>query len=221
MDDKQRLERLEEVLAQMLRPVKGIPFSVIVKSISGHSILKIDLNDPIDAELIEDLKQTAVICGGLVANSPIRRPRPNEVGNDIEPFVMQAAQQVGLQTSRPVTAKGAGKSTGYPDILIRDRHQRCCYIECKIYSADTANTSMRSFYVSPSESFKVAQDARHLLLAFEMNKTPVPGTALADYVPVAYKLVDLHDLECDVKYEFNSDNRRLYSTGSILAQGRL
>jgi hypothetical protein len=33
--------------------------------------------------------------------------------------------------------------------------------------------------------------------------------------------VDLHDLLCDVKYEFNSDNRRLYSPSMVVLKGDL
>jgi hypothetical protein len=36
MDDKERLQILEQALAQMLKPVKGIPFSVIVKSLADQ-----------------------------------------------------------------------------------------------------------------------------------------------------------------------------------------
>lgn len=42
MDDKERLEVLEQALAQMLKPVKGIPFSVIVKSLAERQVIQID-----------------------------------------------------------------------------------------------------------------------------------------------------------------------------------
>jgi hypothetical protein len=80
---------------------------------------------------------------------------------------------------------------------------------------------MRSFYLSPSESFKVSVDARHLLLAFGMQASPIPGSIESMYLPKSYKLIDLHDLLCDVKYEFNSDNRRLYAMSMMLLQGDL
>ena len=78
---------------------------------------------------------------------------------------------------------------------------------------------MRSFYLSPSESFKVSVDARHLLLAFGMEASPIAGSRDSFYIPKSYKLIDLHDLLCDVKYEFNSDNRRLYAPSMLLLQG--
>lgn len=78
---------------------------------------------------------------------------------------------------------------------------------------------MRSFYLSPSQSFKVCVDARHLLLAFGMEARPATGSSDSLYTPKSYKLIDLHDLLCDVKYEFNSDNRRLYAPSMMLMQG--
>ncbi len=83
------------------------------------------------------------------------------------------------------------------------------------------DTTMRSFYLSPSESFKVSVDARHLLLAFGMEASSVPGSRDSSYIPISYKLIDLHDLLCDVKYEFNSDNRRLYAPSMMLLHGDL
>ena len=156
-----------------------------------------------------------------VRQQPILRPRPNEVGNDIEPFVMRGVAAAGLKCVRPATSGGALKSTGYPDILVWDAEGRPTYLECKIFSAETANTSMRSFYLSPSDDFKVCHDARHLLMAFQMEATAQPNSRNSQYRAVAFKLVDLHDLLCDVKYEFNSDNRRLYGQGMLLAQGRV
>jgi hypothetical protein len=36
-----------------------------------------------------------------------------------------------------------------------------------------------------------------------------------------FRLVDLHDLVWDVKYEFNSDNRRLYAPNILLLQDKV
>lgn len=80
-------------------------------------------------------------------------------------------------------------------------------------------TTMRSFYLSPSESFKVSYSARHLLLAFGMSAETVPGSQDSLYRPRSFKLIDLYDLLCDVKYEFNSDNKRLYAPNLVLLEG--
>ncbi len=219
MDDKERLEVLEQALAQMLKPVKGIPFSVIVKSLAEQQVIQIDKTDAADIELLRRLERTIRFCATEFKSNPIRRPRPNEVGNDVEAYVMRALPKAGLTAARPTSKGGLGKSTGYPDILVRDGGNRATYLECKIFAYGSAETTMRSFYLSPSESFKVSVDARHLLLAFGMEASPIAGSRDSFYIPKSYKLIDLHDLLCDVKYEFNSDNRRLYAPSMLLLQG--
>jgi hypothetical protein len=54
-----------------------------------------------------------------------------------------------------------------------------------------------------------------------MHAAAIPGSRDSLYTPKSYKLIDLHDLLCDVKYEFNSDNRRLYAESMVLMQGEL
>lgn len=219
VDDKERLEVLEQALAQMLKPIKGIPFSVIVKALASRQIIPVDKADSADIELLKKLERAIRLCADELKSNPIKRPRPNEVGNDLEEYVMRAIPRSGLKALRPTTSKGLGKSTGYPDILIRDDENRSTYLECKIFGQGSAGTSMRSFYLLPSESFKVTADARHLLLAFGMEPTAISGSRNPRYLPKSYKLIDLHDLLCDVKYEFNSDNRRLYAAPMTLWQG--
>lgn len=221
MDAKERLEILEQALAQMLKPVKGIPFSVIVKSLAGRQVIQIDKADAADIELLKKLQRTIHFCAADLKTNPIKRPRPNEVGNDLEAYVMRALPRAGLAAARPTSQAGLGKSTGYPDILVRDEAKRATYLECKIFALGSAETTMRSFYLSPSESFKVSVDARHLLLAFGMEASPIAGSGDSLYIPKSYKLIDLHDLLCDVKYEFNSDNRRLYAPSMMLMQGNV
>lgn len=219
MDEKQRLEVLEQALAQMLKPLKNIPFSVIVKALAEQYVIEIDRADAADIDLLQRLEKAIEICVLALNSRPIRRARPNEVGNDVEGYVMQALTQAGLAAARPTSRAGLGKATGYPDILVRDKANRATYLECKIFAHGTAETTMRSFYLSPSESFKVSLDARHLLLAFGMEASPISGSRESLYTPRSYKLIDLHDLLCDVKYEFNSDNRRLYAPSMVLIEG--
>lgn len=211
---------IEQLLAPMLKRVRGIPFYVVVKALSGRKVLRVDKEAPADRELLNRLASAVQLCAAELRVSPITRTRPNEVGNDLEAYVMRACSKSGLTAERPTALSGHGKSSGYPDILVRDHENRPTYLECKIFTSGTAGTTMRSFYLSPSESFKVSVDARHLLLAFEMEAAPVPGSQESQYTPKTFKVVDLHDLPCDVKYEFNSDNRRLYGPSTLLMEGQ-
>lgn len=215
-----RLAELEGVLGQMLKPIRGVPFRVIVKSIAGCEVIPIDPETPEDIEMLSSIERAIQSAAAEVRLRPIERPRPNEVGNDIEVFVKAALLAQGFRVEPPAARNGVTRGVGYPDILIFDRAGRPTYIECKTYSAGTASTSMRSFYLSPSDSFKVCRDARHLVLSFEMVAQAVPGSRNSRYTPTGFKLVDVADLLCDVKYEFNSDNRRLYDPDLILLQGK-
>ena len=221
MDNEQRVQVLEQVLAQMLKPVRDVPFSVIVKSLAECKVIKVDTTTKEDKDLLDRLQKAIALCAKELNSKPIRRPRPNEVGNDVEAYVLRALPLAGLTATRPTSRLGRGKSTGYPDILLTDTAKRPTYLECKIFGHGKADTTMRSFYLSPSESFKVSQDARHLLLAFGMDPTAVAGSRDSMYRPKSYKLIDLYDLLCDVKYEFNSDNRRLYASSMVLLQDAL
>jgi len=221
MDEKTRLEALESALAQMLKPVKGIPFNVIIRSLSEHRVIKFDTTTKPDSALLKLLSTAIEICADEVNARPIRRPRPNEVGNDIEEYVMRALTKVGLRSTRPTSAQGRAQSTGYPDIIFYDGQGRPTYLECKIFADGQIPSTMRSFYLSPSKNFKVSVDARHLLLAYGMKAEAVLDSRDSLYRPTSFTLVDLYDLLCDVKYEFNSDNRRLYTKDLILLQGNL
>lgn len=221
MNDAERVEHLENLLATFLKPIKGIPFPVVIKAICGNAVEDIKPASCDDAALIEALKQTAVITAKLVAKSPIRRPRPNEVGNDLEPFVRQAANAVGLAATAPKSKSGRGQQVGYPDVLIYDAAGRPTYLEVKSFADGSEPTTMRSFYLSPSANPKVCLDARHIVLGFGVQAEPISGSRDSFYTAVSYKLINLFELQCDVKYEFNSDNRRMYANNLVLASGRL
>jgi len=219
MIDKEYVDKLENSLAQILKPLKGVPFSVVVRSLSNNNIIQVDQKSPDDIRMVDALEKAVHICASELKKTPIQRSRPNEVGNDVEPYVMRALAAVGFKTERPKTKSGKYKATGYPDILFYDSIGRPCYLECKIFSDDTKDTTMRSFYLSPSDDFKVSIDARHLLLSFEMTRHPIENSNLSKFVPVGFKLVDLFELDCDMKHEFNADNRRLYDKKLILRSG--
>lgn len=219
MDDKSRLALLENALAQALRPIKGVPFNVVIKALAGREVIPIDRTAARDQELVAKLSIVAELVGNEVRARPIKRSRPNEVGNDVEAYIMAALPKVGLKGSAPKSTTGRGQAVGYPDILVTEDDGRETYLEAKTYSAGTANSSMRSFYLSPSERFKVSRDARHLLIAFEMTRTPISNSNISEFTACAFKIVDLYDLVCDVKQEFQSDNRRLYKDVAMLAQG--
>jgi hypothetical protein len=145
----------------------------------------------------------------LTKSVPILRPRPNEVGNDIEPFVKRALTLRGFRADTPVSKSGKRKTMGYPDIIFWSGTTPF-YLECKTFNAENEETSQRSFYLSPSEDMRITHDAVHLLLSYEIYEGGRIGRKNA-YRCKRFKILSLDSLSVDVKYEFNSDNARLYS----------
>ncbi len=208
---RERERRLEEVLVQISKLSKGIPFGEVIKVLYGTSVEKFDAgtikNKEILAILVEAMR---AVCKSVQAK-PIERPRPNEVGNDMEPIVIKALVDRQLRAAAPRTKSGKGKSAGYPDVRI-ETDGIPIFLEVKTYAAGKPASSFRTFYLSPAKNAKVTEDGYHLLVAFEIERE---GNF---YTPIGFNLVDLFGLDCDLKAEFNSNNKRLYGTDRILAQ---
>lgn len=200
--------RLEKI-KQMLKPIKDIPFNLVIEAMTGRKVIPFDLNDSINKEVLTLLRKSAIKAGKEVNKNGILRKRPNEVGNDIEFFVREALNSFGLSAVVPATPNRRKKTTGYPDILFW-YNELPFYLECKTYNLENIATTMRSFYFSPSKEFKVIYDAPHLVISFEIH---VAGELDNQYIYKCkhYKILSIEKLFLDVKYEFNSDNKRLYS----------
>ncbi len=148
------------------------------------------------------------------SSSPLQTKRVNEAGNAIEPLVIEALKAQGLTSGKPSTASGGTKSSGYPDIAANDAGNDIgadgtFYLECKTYAADnhkSVRSTFRSFYLSPTEDSKITVSAMHFLLAFALRPAASGGLE-----SVGFKLLSLDNLSLDLKFEFNSNNRRLYS----------
>ena len=203
----------------MLRPLKEIPLNLVIESISGNKVIPFNKKNTKDIDLLKNLIKVAKKSVEGTNKSGIKRPRPNEVGNDIEIFVKKALNKVGYKANIPTTQKGKKKSTGYPDIEFIDKHGRTNYLECETYNIKNIATAQRSFYLSPSDDFKITKNAHHFVISFEVyiagrrNKNNI-------YKCKSWKIIDITKLSVDVKYEFQSDNNRLYSKELILAEGK-
>ena len=212
--------KLENIIKQMLKPLKGIPFSLVIEGICGCEVIPFNKRDPKDVNLLKMLTIVAKQAGNAINKEGIRRPRPNEVGNDIEPFIKKALITQGCKATTPSTKAGKQKTTGYPDIIFEDKYGRTNYLECKTFNIKNVSTTQRSFYLSPSENFKVTNDAHHFILSFEVVESGrIKKTNI--YKCKSWKILSIENLEVDVKYEFNSDNARLYIKDLILAEGKL
>ncbi len=214
------IRQLEDVIKQMIKPLKNIPFNLVIEALSGKKVIPFDFFDKDDKALLELLKEVAELAGKKINQNGIIRKRANEVGNDIEEFVKEALNEKNLKAETPISKKGHKKSTGYPDILFWYKGKPY-YLECKTFNIQNIDTTQRSFYFSPSDDFKVIYDTHHFLLSYEMVVVGRKDDKNI-FKTKHWKLLSIENLSVDVKYEFNSDNRRLYSNkdgAKILAQG--
>ena len=200
------LEQTRAVIAQMRAPMRSVPLDVVIEALYGHKVLPFNHGNRNHAEVLKRLDVAAVsVIAKIKAEGGISSKRVNEVGNTIEQYVRDALTAQGMPARVPTTKKsGRARAVGYPDVTFTFKGEHF-YLDCKTYNKETANTTMRTFYLSPSDDPKISRDAVHLILSFE---TARKGDV---YQLASYKIVSLEKLSLDLKYEFNSDNRRMYS----------
>jgi len=214
------IKRLENVIKQMLHPLKDIPFNLVIEAMTGKKVIAFDFTKTDHKDILKLLRQSALKAGKNINKTGILRPRPNEVGNDIESYVRDALNSLRLNSDIPTCQNGQKKAAGYPDIIFWYKNKPY-YLECKTYNIENIGTTQRSFYFSPSDEFKVIYDAPHFIISFEIYVAGEKGNKHI-YKCKHYKILSIESLSLDVKYEFNSDNKRMYSGKSgtiILAEG--
>jgi len=220
MDNHEEYVRqLEEVIKKFLQPMKGIPFSICIKTLTGFSVIGVDCSIEQNNLMIEDLAKAAQMAGDKAFQDGIFTARPNEAGNQMEPFVLESLNQVGFKAGKPTSKSGKKRSAGYPDIQTEDRFGRIIYLDCKTYSAKTKNQSFRTFYFSPSTDPKITSDAFHLLMSFELSVSDRKGERA--FVPVSWQIYTLERLLVQIKHEFNASNKELYRPEALLRTGTI
>jgi hypothetical protein len=167
---------LKGLIYQMLKPLKGISLNLIIEGISGYPIIPFDYKNEKDLILLESLKQIAILTTKKINISGINKNRPNEAGNEAENFLKEAMFEISFKPTTQLTKSGKHKSSGYPDIEFIDEFGRINYLECKTFNSGSENSSFRSFFVSPSEDFKITTNAHHLMIALELFQDIHKGT---------------------------------------------
>lgn len=80
----EREKKLEDALAQFIKPIKGIPFEVIIKSLFEVEVRKFNINEGGNQKTLTAIAQAMRDACKTVQARPIERYRPNEVGNDMD-----------------------------------------------------------------------------------------------------------------------------------------
>ncbi len=63
MADKDYVNRLENVIKQMLTPLKDIPFNLVIESLTGKKVIPFDFNNQEDKEILDILKRLLSLLG--------------------------------------------------------------------------------------------------------------------------------------------------------------
>ena len=181
------------------QPPQRVPLDALVEALSGYQVLDWQ------GEERAGLTEVGDALIRTIGESPLSASRPNEIGNQLEDVVSSAIEDMGWLVGRPAGPSGRRRSVGYPDLEFK-AGDRAFYLEVKAFSSGTERSTQRTFYLSPSDDFKVTRDAFHLLLACE-----IVSVGQDTYGLRSVKWLDLHALECRLKHEFNASNRDLYS----------
>jgi hypothetical protein len=213
-------ENLERLVRQMLTPLKNIPFNLIIEGITRYSVIPFDKKNKNDLEILDKLILSANNAGKEINKEGILKTRQKERVNAVESYVKNALNNVGFIADTPKTNDGKRKSTGYPDIEFKDSNGNTNYLECKTFNINNINTTQRSFYLSPSDKFKVTANAHHFILSYELFVANSFGKKYL-FKCKSWKILTIEEIYCDVKYEFNTSNKRLYLPKSILAEGEI
>lgn len=219
-EQEKYVKELEDTIKQFLKPLKNIPFKIAMKAVSGCSVIPFDKDNPKDKQLLKDLIEAAKVATKSANKAGIFTRRANEVGNHIEPFMIDALNQIGLKADKPKTKEGNKKAVGYPDIFVEDKHNRPNYVECKTYNEQNYQTTQRAFYFSPAErqeDFKVTHNARHIIVSFKIERAERNDKNA--FIPVYWKIFSVDNLVGQIKHEFNASNKQMYSKEALLAEG--
>ncbi|KKQ90453.1 MAG: hypothetical protein UT15_C0012G0009 [Berkelbacteria bacterium GW2011_GWA1_39_10] len=195
MDDSY-VKDLEKFFERMLNPLKDNPFTMVIRLISKCKVLPFDGNKDLVVVLSKSFNDASI----AINKHGIKSGRPNEVGNKIEPFVKTALNQNKIAAIIP-----EGRSAGDPDLMFEFNKENY-YLECKSFSSKTEDSSQRTFYFSPSKTFKVKKDACHLMVSYRVY------TKNKKFFVDKWSLYSLETLKVDLKHEFNQSNKKMYDT---------
>ena len=222
----ERIEEYRRIIQKILEAFTNVPFTVVVESATGKTINPVNLNDPKDRELIDDLKTIAdnilteffeksITLGEYrkLGKKSAKTFRPNEVSVFLEHTFPKKFMEI-KESLKTIVNVVHLKESGYPDEKIIDKYGRVTFLEIKATTRPDSG-SPRDFFFTPlgNTKKKVDSDGHHLLLGFVIEEAR-PKT----FRTIGWKLVDLSKIFVSMKPEFNTDNRELYKRGAVITE---
>ena len=196
------------VLSQ-IKDSNGVVFEFkdVIESVEGHTVIKFD-----NPELLAKLKTAAQNTVDRNNTSPNPyKGRINEFGNYIQKLFAEECRKVGIQYSTPYNAADKSKESGYPDGFVQEGNY-CCYVEVKTYANYSKESSLRTFYYSPSKTSKITLDASHILIGFATKSENAQGP----HHIVDFHFTDMFSKKVRLKLEFNQNNKELYKEQDLI-----
>ena len=215
---KSLVDTLIPWLLQEDRELRGIAFSEVIFHATGKNVLAVNKNNETDQRVI---KQISGVLDEVVRrmNDPKSAiqgiPRINEVSSHFEDLMRELLNAIpGLRCDIPHTASNRVQRSGYPDLRVVDAAtKRVFYLDPKLYSVGSRDSSFRTFYFEPKiTTNKVLDDAVHFIVSFEHEKRSGDHWTFT-----RWDLVDLAHFKVKLKAEFQGSNRDLYRPDAIVA----
>jgi hypothetical protein len=199
--------------------LRGVPFSEVIFDTTGKKVLPFDAHNAVDQRVAKAISTAAgeAIKRLNARDSAIQNiDRINEVSSRFEDTLRELLNSTpGLRCDFPLTVEGKVQRSGYPDLCIIDlESKRVFYLDPKLYTAGSRDSSFRAFYFEPRKGTnKVRDDAVHFVVGFE-HETPAKNGV---WKFTRWDLVDLSRFSVNLKAEFQGSNRDMYRPEAIVA----
>jgi hypothetical protein len=176
----------------IMRRIRNIPFSYVIEMTTGHKVIPLSKEDK---DVIDEIFKAAQAVLEEAKEEDYSTLRPNEISNRLEDKLRSKLNGVIPEN----------KVAGYPNIMI-ERMGKVYYVEVKLAEIDKLDSSFRTFYYEPVELAKVTKDARHIMVGFLHKAKSIIG----------FKIVDLSKINVNLKSEFNTNNKELYKSETVI-----
>lgn len=192
-------------------------FDDVIKQLTGYDVLPFD---PWSGNSHTDIATYHLLThiGNYVLGAFNQKQVPtsasaNEVGILVEELLLEAFSYYNINASSPKTENDNTRSSGYPDMEFENEGEMY-YLESKAFNVKNSDSTLRTFYFSPSQDYKITRNSKHLLFALCFTEKETENSEIKHYQSIGYHILDLKTLSLSIKFEFNASNKDMYGEGN-------
>lgn len=218
VDYKVKLEKIRSLKSDL----KNVYISDVIEASTKKKVIPLEDNE-ISKIIIAEIRKLANVIVDKYKNKTINRDvydeyfgkktksfRNNEVGKLCEYLIKSVFDdnKAKFVAIKEITPLGG---SGYPDLKIITK-ENTIFLEIKATSKPDVG-SPRDFYYTPGTQSdrKICSDGNHILLGFTTNEI-----SKGEFNLTGYKLVDISKVKVSLKPEFNTDNKGIYNSETII-----